>query len=363
MKSHAGNLSPAASDFELMPLPPSVPALATAPDPQTRHTPTALRRTCVMSLRSGLQSLRAGSAEPSWLGVTAGSTRLSAAIVQRAIDARPRVIALQTFDGERSMQALAGWRRKRGNRGLRTNLLLNPNDYQILPIEAPEVAAEERAAAARWRIKDMIDFPAEDACVDCLLIPAAGGSVRSRQALAVVTRRDTVSQWMTRSRQSHLDLHAIDIPELALRNLAALLPGDGTNALLHVGLDHTSLVLVWQGELCNSRRFDLGAKQILQANSAVREQLVERLGLDVQRTADAFERQFHAAAVGALWISQEKNSPLQAEELERFVALHVKAFRLAEHLELDTDSPLVDPERGIDFVTAIGAALRQEPLQ
>ena len=294
------------------------------------------------------------------MGVTADAARFSAAIVQRRAGAKPRVSDCQTFEGDQALAALAAWRRKRGHRSLRTNLLLNPNDYQILPIEAPDVAPEERAAATRWRIKDMIDFPADEACVDCLLIPAAEGSVRARQALAVVTRRDTVGQWMTRMRQARMELQAIDIPELAVRNLAALLPGDNTTALLHVGLARTTLVMVWKGELCNSRRFDLHAGQILAAGPMAREQLLERLGLDVQRTADAFERQFQAAALGGLWVTQEHASLSLAEELERFVALRVKPFQLKDHLDFDSDTPLLDPERGIDFVTAIGAALREE---
>ena len=294
------------------------------------------------------------------MGVTADASRFSAAIVQRRAGEKPRVSACQAFDGEQAFSALAAWRRKRGNRSLRTNLLLNPNDYQILPIEAPDVAAAERASATRWRIKDMIDFPAEDACVDCLLIPAAEGSVRARQALAVVTRRDIVAQWMALSRQARMELQAIDIPELAVRNLAALLPGDNTIALLHVGLARTTLVMVWKGELCNSRRFDLHAGQILSASPTAREQLLERLGLDVQRTADAFERQFQAAALAGLWVTQEHASLSLAEELERFVALRVKPFQMKDHLDFDSDMALLDPERGIDFVTAIGAALREE---
>ncbi len=315
-----------------------------------------------MSFRSILQSLQPRPAPPRWMGVSADATRVSAAIVQRRAGAKPRVSAFQAFDGEQALNALAAWRAKRGNRSLRTNLLLNPNDYQILPIEAPDVAPGERAAATRWRIKDMIDFAPEEACVDCLLIPAAEGSVRARQALAVVSKRDTVAQWMLRARQARVDLQAIDIPELAVRNLAALLPSDNTVALLHVGLARTTLVIVWKGELCNSRRFDLHANQILSASSAGREQLLERLGLDVQRTADAFERQFQAAAMGGLWVTQEHPSLSLVEEIERFVALRVKPFQLREHLDIESDAALFDAQAGIDFVTAIGAGLREEAV-
>lgn len=315
-----------------------------------------------MTLLSRLiHTLRPHPAAPGWMGVTADASRLTAAIVQRRDDAKPRLGAFGTFDGEQAFEALTSWRRKHGSRSIRTNLLLNPSDYQVLPIEAPEVAPEERASAARWRVKDMIDFPPDEACVDCLLIPAAEGSVRARQALAVVSRRSTVSRWMQRSSEAGTALAAIDIPELAVRNLAALLPADNTCALLHVGLARTTLVIVWKGELCNSRRFDLHANQLLSASPPEREQLIERLGLDVQRTADAFERQFQAAAMGGLWVTEAHPSLSIAEELGRFVALQVKPYRIKDHLDFESDTPLIEPERNIDFVMAIGAALREEP--
>jgi MSHA biogenesis protein MshI len=306
-------------------------------------------------------TIRPRPSAPSWMGVTTDSARISAAIVHRAGGTKPRLSAFESFDGEQAFEALTSWRRKHGSRSMRTNLLLSPGDYQILPIEAPEVAPPERALATRWRIKDMIDFPAEEACVDCVLIPAAEGSVRAQQALAVVSRRSTISSWMRRSDAAGTTLAAIDIPELAVRNLAALVPTETTCALLHMGLTRTTLVIVWKGELCNSRRFDLHAHQILAASPAEREQLIERLGLDVQRTADAFERQFQAAAMGGLWVTEEHASLSIAEELARFVALQVKPFRLREHLDFDSSAPLIEPERQIDFVMAIGAALRETP--
>lgn len=312
-------------------------------------------------IRRILDRFQPRPAAPGWMGVTADAAQLSAAIVQRRPGARPRLTAFEAFEGDNGFEAMTAWRRRHGRRFMRANLLLNPNDYQILPIEAPDVPPEERAQAARWRVKDMIDFPAEEACVDCLLIPAAEGSVRARQALAVVSRRSVVARWMQRSGQGGMVLSAIDIPELAVRNLAALLPADNVCALLHVGLARTLLAIVWKGELCSSRRFDLQAGQLLGAGPAEREQLIERLGLDVQRTADAFERQFQAAAMGELWVTEEHPALSIAEELRRYVALQVRPYRLKEHLDFEADAPLVEPGRSVDFVMAVGAALREEP--
>jgi MSHA biogenesis protein MshI len=313
-----------------------------------------------MSFSRIRQALRPRALSSGWMGVTSESSRLTAAIVQRRQSGKPRLCAMQTFDGELSAKALSAWSRQQGHRGMRTNFLLGQAEYQILPIEAPDVALQERASAARWRIKDMIEFPVDDACVECLLVPDAPGSARMPQALAVVSQRQTVAQWLKHLREQGSEPTAMDIPELAVRNLASLLPGSGTVALLHIGLSRTLLVMVWQGELCSSRRFDLHASQLLAASPETREQLIERLGLDVQRTADAFERQFQAAALSGLWVTEAHEALSISDELGRFVGLPVKPFQLHEHLDFDTDIPLLDPAQHIDYVMAIGAALREE---
>jgi MSHA biogenesis protein MshI len=295
------------------------------------------------------------------VGLCADGPALSAAAVLRGAGGRPRVAACQVFPGEQPLAGLAPWRRTHRLRGTRTSLLLDASHYQILPVEAPEQDARERAAAARWRVKDMIDYPPEDASVDCVLVPDTPGSARTPQGLAVVAPRTTVGQWMQRAHDARIELDCIDVPEMALRNLAALPAGDGARALLHVGLHRATLVMVWRGELCNSRRFDIHAAQLQAAQGPAREALLERLGLDVQRTADAFERQFHASALERLWVTPAPSHAGLADELRHHVALPVQPLQLGEWLDVDPALLLLDAARGADFLLAIGAALREEP--
>src|SRR5688500_18366249 len=44
-----------------------------------------------------------------------------------------------------------------------TATLLAPGEYQIVSVEAPDVPAEEMKVAVRWKLKDVIDFPVEEA--------------------------------------------------------------------------------------------------------------------------------------------------------------------------------------------------------
>ena len=165
---------------------------------------------------------------------------------------------------------------------------------------------------------------------------------------------------MQQSNAARLDLHSIDVPELALRNLALLAAGEGACALLHVGLARTTLVMVWRGELCSVRRFEMRATQLLDAGTESFEALIERLGQDVQRSTDAFERQFHAAALGRLWVTDEQAGLAICEPLARHVTLQVRPLKLREWLTIDATVPLMDAALGIDFIPAIGAALRED---
>lgn len=314
-----------------------------------------------MSLRSLLASTLRPADAPGCLGVLADAGQASAAVVSRRQGAKPRLTAVHTASGASALATLARWQRRQGQHRSRVNLLLDGGDYQILPLDVPEVQPEEVANAMRWRVKDMIDFAPEEASIGCLLVPNASDSSRTQQALVVVSRRETIARWIRRSRDAKLDVQSIDVPELALRNLALLAAGEGTCALLHVGLQRSTLVIVWRGELCSLRRFDLRASQYLDASPEGRDTLVERLGHDVQRSSDAFDRQFYAAALGRLWVTQEQAGLALAAPLAGHITLQVRPLVLREWIEIDSDTPLMDAAIGLDLIPAIGAALREAP--
>jgi MSHA biogenesis protein MshI len=315
-----------------------------------------------MSLRTLLANPLRPAAAAGCLGVVADTDSGTAAAITREAGKPPRLTALHSVSGTPALQALAAWQRRRSLKRLRTNLLLDGGEYQILPMDVPDVAPTEVADAMRWQVKEMIDFPPEEASLGCVLVPAASESARARQALVVVSRHTTIARWMLRSRDARLDLHSIDVPELALRNLALLVAGEGACALLHVGLARSTLVMVWHGELCSVRRFELRARQLLDADGETFDALIERIGQDVQRSTDAFERQFHAAALGRLWVIDEQAGLALVEPLMRQVTLQVRSLKLREWLDIEDTTPLMDAAAGIDFIPAIGAALREEPI-
>lgn len=273
---------------------------------------------------------------------------------------RPRVQACQRFDAKGGLPALHRWWAGFGSRRVGASLLLRAQDYQLLQIEAPAVEPGEYRSAARWQIQDQIDFPAEAAALDCLQLPAGSSSQQSSKLFAVVTRQALVQRSVTEWRSAGLALNVIDIPEMALRNLAVLASGAQACAFVHMGLDETHLILLWQEELCVSRQLSIGGQQLRALEEFPRAAQLEHLALEIQRTVDAFGRQFSAANLTQLWVSAVHDVDGIVQALASQLSLAVKAYRIAEWLDFDPGVQAIDIEQRIDHTLAIGAALREE---
>ena len=312
------------------------------------------------------RAMRSGTPASGWTGFySASDERIVAAYAPTNAPAntlagaqpRPRVHVAPVFDAADPAAAALQWQRQ-VCRDAQAAVLLNSVHYRIVPVDNPAVPANERRAAVRWQLKDLIDIAPEDACLDCLAVPGPTLGAESRQLFAVATEAQRVREWMQRFRTQHLTLGAIDIPEMAMRNLSVLAGGDTAHAFVHLGLKSTRLVLVWQRELCSFRQFDVSAFKLDAADADTRTMLLERLALEIQRSTDSFSRMFHGADLRTVWVSAVRDAHEISSQLAQLLPQQVKAFAVEEHVDLVSKDPVVDAGRGLDFTFAIGAALR-----
>lgn len=304
---------------------------------------------------------RKASPDAGWVGVHAAVGRITAALVHGGTDKQqpPRIGACVMFEGPCAADDLIRWHQgHREASRTASSVLLDPADYQILTLDVPAVPRAERRDAVRWRLKDMLDFPANEAALDCVDVPAVTAGDEPTKLLAVVSSQTTVARWMRRYHDSGLTLAAIDVPEMALRNVALLAGGDSAHAFLHIGLEATHLILLWQGELCTFRQLDINAPQLAAAGDEDKQPLLERLALEVQRTADAFARQFNTADLSGLWVSSLTGTDALVEALGPMVNLRIHAFHIERQVNLEGVAHATDLARRIDYTLAIGAALR-----
>ena len=237
--------------------------------------------------------------------------------------------------------------------------LLAIGEYQLLVVDAPEVPPEEMRAAIRWRIKDMIDFHVDDAVLDVFDAPPSGPA-NSRQLYVVVARADTVKARIDELEKAGVNLDVIDIPELAMRNIAACLPEDEAGLVsLYFCKEHCLITITHNAVLYLTRSIDIGYQQ-LQDSAAHPQALCNRLAREIQRSMDYYEHNYHQAAVRAIAILPIPVTLYGlADALQQALGLETRTVSIGDIVETD-----LNPEESVaaDCLLAVGSALRTETL-
>ena len=55
--------------------------------------------------------------------------------------------------------------------GTQCSFVLNPKDYNLHLVEAPNVEPDELRSAVRWKIKDLLDMKIDEAAIDVFEVP------------------------------------------------------------------------------------------------------------------------------------------------------------------------------------------------
>jgi len=176
-------------------------------------------------------------------------------------------------------------------KGLLCNLVLPSKQYQTYPIEKPKVEESELSDAARWRVKDMLDFDLDDAVTDVYDFPSDALRGRPEQLNVVVCRSAIIKEALKLVSASGLELDSIDIVDLALRNVAMRLSDDEhkAQAILYLRNGAGIMVLVKNGDLYLSRHFDFSLQALNEPSQ--QDSVIQNLALEIQRSFDYFESQ------------------------------------------------------------------------
>jgi MSHA biogenesis protein MshI len=301
-----------------------------------------------------------------WLAMSMDGEGVVAASVERVTDGKPAVRLVQFFEAEKAVSP--EWMAKIGKElhlsTFRCSTLLGGGQYQLLSVEAPAVAPEELKTAVRWRLKDMLDFPVDQATIDVLDIPVenSAATARAHTIFAVAARNSVIEARQHLFVDAGIALQVIEIPEMAQRNISALLeaPGRGL-AMLSFGADGGLLTVTYKGELYLSRRIDVTLDQLLDVDHERKNVCYDKITLELQRSLDHFDRQYHFINVAKLVLAPTGASGLD-EYLSSNLYTPVESLELADVLDLSAAPELLEPARQQRFFLTLGAALRDEEL-
>jgi MSHA biogenesis protein MshI len=268
-------------------------------------------------------------------------------------------------DFERLAPLLQRLVRQRDLRKVPCTGVLGSGDYSLILVDAPDVPPSEIRAAMRWQVKELIDFHIDDAVIDVFDVPERDGR-SGRRLYAVAARRGKVVQLIEFLTAAGLNLNTIDIPELALRNLAARLPEDiGGVALIAFERDHGLMTVTRQGALYFSRRVDCGSERLAAAlaeggGSSALESLLDGLTIEIQRSLDFYERHFSQPSIAGIVLA-----PVDGGEDEVCRYLSAQLGVPTRWLDLHADgalTPDLPAPPAQNCVVAMGAAMRRDSV-
>jgi MSHA biogenesis protein MshI len=300
-----------------------------------------------------------------WLTVTFLREGVCAGRVRRVRDAKA-VVELSAFypsDTSFSPEALERLNKDLKAASFRCGTMLSGGEYQMLTVDAPNVPQDELKTAVRWRLKDMLDFHVDDATIDVLDIPVdTSAAARGHSMFAIAARNALIQARQTLFSEAKLELTVIDIPEMAQRNISALLETEGRGlAMLSFDADGGLLTITYKGELYLSRRIDVALEQLMERDADRLQNFYDKITLELQRSLDHFDRQFHYVNVIKLLLA-----PIGAEGLHAYLAANlympVETMTLDDVFDLSKAPDLQDAAQQQRFFLTLGAALRHEEV-
>lgn len=306
-----------------------------------------------------------------WLKKSAGSSRVlglnmyaegcALAIVDQSNTDRPVVTGVHwcAFDGAADKASVLRQAvRTLKARGLPVIATLPGSCYSLVQLEAPALEQEELREAMRWRVKDLIDFPVEEAVIDVFELPASRRPGAPALVYAVVAKAAEVEKLSGLLLEAGLEIEAIDIAEMAIRNLALHLDRPGRpRAYLQLNPGHVIIEIADGPHVYLSRRvpqeYDVDADtELLQAQ-------MENLALEVQRSLDYFESQYALGPADQLSVIGCNEVLFDAfrQVARAYLTVQTEQFSFSAMAALD------EVDLGVlgHGVTAVGAAMRRLP--
>jgi MSHA biogenesis protein MshI len=325
-------------------------------------------------------------ASTSRLAVTSEPDRFAFALV----DGSGHLRAAGVLPQGDSAQELA--RRVRGlNLPGRDVLAVLPLEHaQLLAVDAPAVKPEELKAAARWRIKDLVDARLDELTID--VMPVGDERPRpNRQVFVAAVQTARIQELAERIRSAGLELSVVDMAETTQRNVqcalaeAAGLSGRATAALVRHG-PQCLLTLCAAGELFYARRLDWEDLPTLAPQAAplaMAEAPLEsmdfvdygaepdgsegdgsapRLVVELQRSMDVWERSWPDMPLAAMWLQLGEDSSTWAALMRTALGRPVDVLD-AERLFPGLGALVPSPSERHALMPLLGALLRSETRQ
>jgi MSHA biogenesis protein MshI len=215
------------------------------------------------------------------------------ALVVRPADGRP-ARAYERAAGADPAATLQSMVREADAMGMACEWVLEPGAYSLQQVDKPSVPQAEWVQALRWKVRDLIGFPIEDAVMDAFEVPGLDSRGRPPTLYLAVARKDELRSRIAQIEAAGLQLSRIGISDLAWSDAVRVLsPGDESQAALVIDARGGTMLAMRESTLFVARRFEFDGEDqraLREPEGGRGERLFERIALELQRTLDYFDR-------------------------------------------------------------------------
>jgi MSHA biogenesis protein MshI len=216
------------------------------------------------------------------------------------------------------------------------------------------VPQNELKLAVSWKLKDLIDYPVEQATIDVVNIPPDPSNTKRQQHIfAISANNQQLAEVTNQLIEAGINLQAIDALVFAQRNIASLLEEENRGlAMLSFNSSGGLLTFTSGGELYHARRIEIDKARTKTA--------FETISLELQRSLDHFDSQFPYITINKLLLAPFDLRDAFCEHLRNYINLPIVKFELSDIFEFDAAIELGDLNRQASLMPVLGAALRGE---
>jgi MSHA biogenesis protein MshI len=270
------------------------------------------------------------------------------------------VVAEDFGSGEERDRLLTRWVAERRLAKSGCVSVLPLDTFQLVQVDLASLPQEERRDAARWQIRERLNYPPQEAVIDLFDVAAFAGE-KAPLTYAVVAHDQLLRQQLQALKQAGLAATAIDLPEFALRNICDLFAEERGLAVLLLQEERGLFVVVRDSVLYLVRVLNTGMNRLAATAEGGLEALAEELDtiiLEIQRSFDYCESTFLLPLVSRLLVAQTgRDIPTLTPYLNDNLSTRVEPFSFPDTVTLPEGVSQLELNR---FLLAIGGALRQE---
>jgi MSHA biogenesis protein MshI len=306
--------------------------------------------------------LKAKASHSKAAGIIVTSRGIALAIIDHA-PLTPRLIHAQFYpcDMTEHVTVLAQLSKDHQLSSTPCHFVLNPDEYQFLQVEKPQVEKQELQSALRWHIKDLVDYHIDDVVLDYLTLP-----VDNMPLQVVATRKSVIQSRVDLLSGAHCQIASIDIAVQAARNLIDKVKSvrpDTSIGLLNLWDTNAKISVLLNHDLYINRLTNIGAESLnkVSEDDIDSQSIVDSLAVELQRTFDYYESYSRQAPVSQLIIMSNTRPIANLDEMiQARLGMDCQIITPSQFDALDIEITQQTTDLPDTCLMAIGGALRVE---